>query len=280
MQVDSNYFQPANLKTFKNLKRTLSQRRCFIEENLALLESEVLEKMGDLPPRQISSILHAVGVKMQQCEGVRMPIRQSLLEALERRAELIWGQFNAAEISGVLTAYGRMRCAPPERLMDLLERRAEVVAGVFTAQHVSAIMRAYAKLQRLPAESCLMALERRGEGIWREFHGNDVSSTLKAYAKLDRLPAPRMLGALLQRAEDICTEEFSMWDVADFMWSCATLDAQPGEGVVCALERRIEEIVHDFEAIPLSNTLWAYGKLGQQPRAMALRALGGDSSCV
>lgn len=68
--------------------------------------------------------------------------------------------------------------------------------------------------------------------------------------------------------------EYNAQEIANTLWSYATLGLQPGSAeLVDALERYAALHMPEFQAQEMANFLWAYAKLGIQPKADVVLAL-------
>jgi hypothetical protein len=53
--------------------------------------------------------------------------------------------------------------------------------------------------------------------------------------------------------------------VANTLWAYATMEQEPGAGVMRELEGRAEALAGTFTAQAVANTLWAYATMGREP---------------
>jgi hypothetical protein len=68
-------------------------------------------------------------------------------------------------------------------------------------------------------------------------------------------------------------QTFKAQDVANSVWSYATLGLEPPEPLLNALEVKAVEIMNGFNAQNIANTLWAFAAWERRPGAQLLRAL-------
>jgi hypothetical protein len=97
---------------------------------------------------------------------------------------------------------------PSETLLLALEGRAEAISGEFNSQEVANTLWAYATMGRKPGERVMRLLEGRAEAISGEFSSQDVANTLWAYATMGRKPGGRMMGILELRAQATAGKSF------------------------------------------------------------------------
>jgi hypothetical protein len=70
---------------------------------------------------------------------------------------------------------------------------------------------------------------------------------------------------------------FNAQNVANTLWTYATMGREPGAGVMRGLEGRAEALAGTFKAQEVANTLWAYAKMKRTPGTGMMRGLEGRS---
>jgi len=70
---------------------------------------------------------------------------------------------------------------------------------------------------------------------------------------------------------------FKAQEVANTLWTYATMGPEPGAGMMRELEGRSEALAGTFNTQDVANTLWAYAMMGLEPGAGLMRELEGRS---
>ena len=97
------------------------------------------------------------------------------------------------------------------------------------------------------------------------FDARACASTLHTLAKTRRrLPCADILRALDARAL-VVQGDFNAQDIANTLWSFATLGLQPSEALMAGMMKQAVAVQGDFNAQAIANTLWAFATLGLQP---------------
>jgi hypothetical protein len=107
----------------------------------------------------------------------------------------------------------------------------------------------------------------------KEFLPNQVTTTLWSYAKMARNPGERVLAALEKHLEEESVKGFIAQDVSNTLWAFATMGRDPGEGILAALGKRLEVVITDFIEQHVANTLWAYATIGKNPGERVMQIL-------
>jgi hypothetical protein len=87
-----------------------------------------------------------------------------MMRRLERRAEVISGEFNLQAVANTPWAYATTGTKPGERMMGQLERRGEVISGEFNSQEVAMTLWAYATMGTKPAHFIIVIGSRKDCG--------------------------------------------------------------------------------------------------------------------
>ena len=114
-------------------------------------------------------------------------------------------------------------------------------------------------------EDALRVLEAAALRTMAEFQAQNVASTLHIMAKTRYRPAdPRLLLELDRKVEEL-VREFNVQSVSTTLWAYATMGREPEERVMGMLEERVGEVLREYHAQNVANTLWAYAKMGRAP---------------
>ena len=146
----SSEFNHVNVTTAFRKVQQLQHLRGVSQDSAAkalrILEDSALQKLEDFDGQGIASTLHT----MAKLRGYKP--KETLLLALEGRAEAISGEFSSQQVSNTMWGYATMGKTPGERGMRQLERRVEAISGEFNSQEVSIKLWAYAKMGTKPGE--------------------------------------------------------------------------------------------------------------------------------
>ncbi len=117
--------------------------------------------MEEVGPRQIANILHVVA---------KNRYKTCLLPALERRAEVLAGEFNSQHVANTLWMFATMGRKTGGQVMELLDRRAEVIVGEFKSQEVANTLWVLSTMWREPGARVMELREWRTEVIAGDFN--------------------------------------------------------------------------------------------------------------
>ena len=68
--------------------------------------------------------------------------------------------------------------------------------------------------------------------------------------------------------------KFSRQHLANSLWAVATLDSHPSRHLLAAVAQALQERVKECNPQEISNTVWAFARLGKQPTGDQQHCLG------
>jgi len=117
---------------------------------------------------------------------------------------------------------------------------------------------------RPPSADLLRALEARALEVLGTFNPQDIANTLWSFATLGLKPSEELMARIMTRAVAV-QRDFNPQGIANTLWAFATLGLQPSKELMAVMMRQAVAVQGDFEAQNVANLFWAFATLGLHP---------------
>ncbi|KAK9818101.1 hypothetical protein WJX72_007196 [[Myrmecia] bisecta] len=196
----------------------------------------------------------------------------ALFDAIGVEAQRSMERFSPQNVSNTLWAYAKVNKQMPS-LFELAARHATFSMQTFQPQSMANMMWAFATLYCLPDERFITSLCAHALALLSDFSPQNISNTIWALGTLKYRNADALMHAvaceMVKRLRSGEAEKaFSRQHLANTLWGYATLDCDPGQDMLSTLADAMARRAGECNPQEVSNTVWAFAKLGHYNEAL------------
>ncbi|KAL0032386.1 hypothetical protein WJX79_008625 [Trebouxia sp. C0005] len=189
----------------------------------------------------------------------------ALMDAVAQCSEYRMQEFSPQNISNILWAYAKLGKLHPE-LMEAAALHSRALMTTFQPQSIANMIWAYATLAHSPLSDFLTLLCGHALHELPNFSPQNISNTIWALATLKHTNRALMQAVEVEVTARLGIPEeaikFSRQHLANSLWALATLELLPSGRLLAAVAEAMKERASDCNPQEISNTVWAFAKLG------------------
>ena len=242
---------------------------------MAACAARAQETLPEFSPECLSTYIRAVGLFRR-----KVAPGGDLLVAMAGRLH-DWraaGGMPTAEVVQLLKAFAGLGRHPGDGVVEAWMNAALEQKDILSPRHLSGLLWALARLRHAPRGDARVLVETFVRTACSTMSPRELSLSVWACGKIGLALSPETVGVVAEEALDSLPRVGGL-DVLNLLWGLVKLDADVPPPLVAGLSARLAAPggTDALRARELSNLLWSYAMLGQQPPDELLRAAEGMS---